>query len=161
MEKRQTKNHQGFRFSHRLAIIFMLWSIFIPAASATDALENIKFQHVGSSSDFATPTGFAIVNFNANWQSNGVLVRWTAINEQGITGYNVMRSTNAAGTDMSTVTPEPITTGTGTYQILDKTAVQGQTYFYWIEVLPDGLVVGPFAATKPGKAMFPSILKNR
>ena len=110
---------------------------------------------------YVLPTGFTIVSFTARWESQAVTVRWVVINEGGLAGYHIYRSTDPSGSDLVRITQQLVPVAGGTYQISDTTAVRGQTYWYWLQTQPEGLYVGPFPLSNDSKVYFPAMRKQR
>lgn len=73
------------------------------------------------------PTGLAASGTNAD----GVLLQWAANPEASVSGYNVYRSTTAAGSGFSLVNASPITTAT----FLDAEAPVGGPYYYRVTAI--------------------------
>lgn len=86
------------------------------------------------------PTAVDLADFSATEQINAILLNWSSASELSIAGYNLYRSTNPedVGTqinaDMIPAKNPGLFEG-AFYELLDETALFGQTYFYTLQVV--------------------------
>jgi hypothetical protein len=86
------------------------------------------------------PTAVDLAEFSAAEQINAVLVNWSSASELSIAGYNLYRSTNREDVGVQ-INAELIPAKNpglfegAFYELLDDTALFGQTYFYTLQVV--------------------------
>jgi uncharacterized repeat protein (TIGR01451 family) len=89
------------------------------------------------------PTAIHLVSFTASPAATGVLVRWETALELNTWGFHVYRSASASRADAVRITPTLIAAqGRGqagaSYSWLDRSAVAGQVYSYWLIEIDTG-----------------------
>jgi uncharacterized repeat protein (TIGR01451 family) len=107
-----------------------------------------------------TPTAVTLASFAANLQDDAILVTWETAMELDNVGFNLYRSTAAAGpyTQLNTTIIPPQFPGEvmgGYYEWLDKDALPGVVYYYRLEDIDvNGVSTfhGPVSAALPGVA---------
>jgi hypothetical protein len=91
-----------------------------------------------------TPTAVTLASFSQGSLTNSVQLDWSTATEVGLLGFNLYRSDELGGVKQKlnldlipALTPGDLMGNA--YQFTDGTAVSGQTYIYWIElVMQDG-----------------------
>ena len=80
-----------------------------------------------------TPTAVSLVSFEASVQSDGVHVTWETGVEMQNLGFFVYRSTDP-NAEPEQVGEFIVATGNDSvYELIDSSAIPGQTYYYWLE----------------------------
>ena len=81
-------------------------------------------------------TAVTLAAFSAIGRDDGILVRWLTATEMGTVGFHILRSDSLEGSK-TTVTNELVLArgmrGGAIYEILDKTAIPGKLYWYWLQ----------------------------
>ena len=103
---------------------------------------------------YVYPTAVMLQQFEAAVEERRVVLSWQ-IEGLATQGFNVWRADNVKGLQAEKLTPTPVTWAeNGVYQYVDKSAVPGQSYWYWLENVDDGQRYGPQTASVPtGPAM--------
>ncbi|WP_343407219.1 SdrD B-like domain-containing protein [Candidatus Amarolinea dominans] len=114
---------------------------------------------------FVSPTSVLVTNFTATQRSGGpVTLAWTTLAEGGNTGFHVWRATSADGVYQQ-MTSAPVASqavgGSGaSYEWIDESAVAGKAYFYRLEALPSGQMIGPVSARLWGMQLFVPVVRT-
>ncbi len=95
---------------------------------------------------YVFPTGVGVLEFKAAVGRGQVTLSWLAFGEQP-PSFHVRRADNSKGVGAVPVTAQPVTSGTGAYQFVDRGVVAGQTYWYTLEDANTGQTYGPLAVT--------------
>ncbi len=95
---------------------------------------------------YVFPTGVGVLEFKAAVGPRQVTLSWLAFGEQP-PSFHVRRADNSKGVGAVPVTGQPVTSGTGAYQFVDRGVVAGQTYWYTLEDANTGQTYGPLAVT--------------
>jgi hypothetical protein len=134
------------------------WYLVIEADSESNAL-------IGCHSEEADPTNVVMGEFTAVYdaQKSAVVLEWETVSEINIIGFNVFRGISDTLSDSVKINTDTIAAkhlgspGGDTYTFEDDGVDEGQTYYYWIEILtndsPDQ-TVGPESVTIPDAAWF-------
>ncbi len=98
---------------------------------------------------FTQPTAVELSVFQAGHTEGGVLVEWVTTSEVDNDGFHLWRADAAEG-EYVRLTDEPIASqampgGGAEYSFLDASAVAGSPYWYKLEFVPSGELVGPVA----------------
>jgi protocatechuate 3,4-dioxygenase beta subunit len=95
---------------------------------------------------YINPTAVTIASLYSSTSKQGVTLHWSTIFEEGSDRFYVYRSLSENG-QRTLLTPNGIASRGdpegASYQYLDATATLGKTYYYWVEVRPQGDLHGP------------------
>lgn len=100
---------------------------------------------------FVGTTGVDVTSFTALRQGAAVTLLWQTRSEADITGFHVWRARQADGV-FSRLTAEPVPSQASagesgsSYNWQDKKADPGVAYWYSLEIVPDGQLIGPVGA---------------
>ncbi|MGB4979396.1 MAG: hypothetical protein WBR35_21860, partial [Anaerolineae bacterium] len=114
---------------------------------------------------FIAPTSVWVTQFTATQRSGGpVTLAWTTLAEGSNSGFHAWRATSADGVYQQ-MTSTPIASqaigGSGaSYEWIDETAVAGKAYFYRLEALPSGQMIGPVSARLWGMQIFVPVVRT-
>lgn len=95
---------------------------------------------------FVLPSAVTVTSFTGTAHLQMVELDWETANEQGLVGFNILRSESPDGTkvqqNLTLIPPQNLgQTGGAAYQFT-QTASPGRSYYYWIElVYPSGSVL--------------------
>ena len=111
---------------------------------------------------FINPTTVQVVDLAA-WQLADGRVRVTWQTAAGAAGleFHLWRATSADGV-YQRLTSAPIASqeiGGASYEWVDETAVAGKVYFYRLEALPSGQMIGPVSARLWGMQLFVPLMR--
>lgn len=115
---------------------------------------------------FVITTGIAVSEFTAQRQGEGVLLRWTTLQEAGNAGFHVWRATSAADQGQR-LTAEPVASQAAgsdgaSYQWLDSTAQPNSIYWYRLATTPGEQIIGPVRVISSANRLFlPMLLARR
>jgi len=134
------------------------WYLVIEADLESNAI-------IGCHSEEADPTNVVMGEFTAVYdaQKSAVVLEWETVSEINIIGFNVFRGTSDTLSDSVKINTDTIAAkhlgspGGDTYTFEDDGVDEGQTYYYWIEILTNDSsdqTVGPESATIPEGAWF-------
>ncbi|MGB4978038.1 MAG: SdrD B-like domain-containing protein, partial [Anaerolineae bacterium] len=134
----------------------------IGPASLTTAYLALGQSDLNLNFPFINPTAVQVVDFAA-WQlaDGRVRVAWqTAAGAAGLE-FHVWRATSADGI-YQRLTSAPIAgqeIGGASYEWVDETAVASKAYFYRLEALPSGQMIGPVSARLWGMQLFLPLMR--
>ena len=95
---------------------------------------------------YINPTAVAIASLYSTTSKDGITVHWSTLFEEGSDRFFVYRSASESG-QRTLLTPNGIlSTGNpdgSAYQYVDTDVTLGNTYYYWVEIRPQGDLHGP------------------
>ncbi len=115
----------------------------------------------GADFGYIAPTAVVLTGLVAERQGDGIHVRWQTWNEHELEGFVVWRSEapDGARVPVSALIPALNQAEGATYEWSDTGADSNRSYWYWIEVRPDGQFFGPVPALSEawGRVFFPRL----
>lgn len=113
---------------------------------------------------YGATTGVDLLAFTAQRQGDQVVIRWVTADEEGVFGFNLYRSQDAAQPGPRVNRELLAATGDGSYRYVDVEAGSGQLY-YWLEVVGpgDSQFVGPIVvsaeSSRPFRLFLPTVIR--
>ncbi len=134
------------------------WYLVIQADPDSNAI-------IGCHSEEGIPTNVTMGEFTAFYddEKSVVVLEWETVSETNIVGFNVFRGTSetlVGSVKINTAiipAKQPGSPVGDIYTFEDADVVDGQTYYYWIEILTNDMsdqTVGPKSVTIPEPAWF-------
>jgi len=134
------------------------WYLVIRADPDSNAI-------IGCHSEEGIPTNVTMGEFTAFYddEKSAVVLEWETVSETNIVGFNVFRGTSETLVGSVKINTEiipakqPGSPVGDIYTFEDADVVDGQTYYYWIEILTNDMsdqTVGPESVTIPETAWF-------
>lgn len=122
---------------------------FIPTTETTRAVTITDTSELGLQFGFISPTGVSLANVEVRPTALGVEIRWTAWDEQGVTGYHIYRGRTSEAMHRITARPIPARGAPKATYSLEDHPLAGGEWYYWVEAVgAQGAItrVGPFVA---------------